>query len=96
MNKYRKDQIHYMVMKPDSRAGVADDLNGDLADMQPLLAQDPGAPVLRQARDRFRAAWQELGDRHDGEDGHQNQRDRRRSDELRANRKVHEHPVVVR
>jgi methyl-accepting chemotaxis protein len=58
MNKYRKDQIHYMVMKPDSRAGVADDLNGDLADMQPLLAQDPGAPVLRQARDRFRAAWQ--------------------------------------
>jgi methyl-accepting chemotaxis protein len=58
MNKYRKDQIHYMVVAPGSRSGVADDMTGDLADMKPLLAKDPGTPLQRQARDAFRAAWE--------------------------------------
>src|SRR4051812_6201070 len=38
MNKLRKDQIHYMVVGPDSRQGVRDDVSGDLADMKTAFA----------------------------------------------------------
>jgi methyl-accepting chemotaxis protein len=57
MNKYRKDQIHSMVVSRTSRPGVAADLRGDLADMAGLLKHTSEMPEQQLAQSRFAAAW---------------------------------------
>jgi methyl-accepting chemotaxis protein len=54
MNKYRKDQLHYILSTPAERrgaAGVSGDLSGDLTLMHQLLAQYRSQGLSADARD---------------------------------------------
>jgi methyl-accepting chemotaxis protein len=65
MNKYRKDQLHYILSTPAQRrgaAGVSGDLSSDLTLMHQLLAQYRSDGLIADARDatllrRFRAGF---------------------------------------
>ena len=55
MNKYRKDQLHYVLATPADRAGsqgVSGDLQGDLQAMSALLAQYRSERLIADATDR--------------------------------------------
>jgi methyl-accepting chemotaxis protein len=50
-NKIRKDQMHYLLVKPKDRADVLGDLEGDDADLVALYKTfKPGDPTYRQAQ----------------------------------------------
>jgi len=54
MNKYRKDQLHYILATPADRAGsqgVEGDLAGDLSDMRGFLAQYRSQGLVADAHD---------------------------------------------
>jgi methyl-accepting chemotaxis protein len=54
MNKYRKDQLHYILSTPGQRrgaAGVSGDLSSDLTLMHQLLAQYRSRGLIADARD---------------------------------------------
>jgi methyl-accepting chemotaxis protein len=58
MNKFRKDQIHYMVVSPASRADVRDDLSGDQADMAAAFKDYAGTtPQQLAAFHGFEKSW---------------------------------------
>jgi methyl-accepting chemotaxis protein len=61
MNKYRKDQMHYILATPDERVGadgVSGDLKGTLADMQATLdGYKPSDAGDQQRRDAFAAGF---------------------------------------
>ncbi|HLJ03852.1 MAG TPA: HAMP domain-containing methyl-accepting chemotaxis protein [Solirubrobacteraceae bacterium] len=62
MNKYRKDQLHYILASPADRAGaqgVSGDLAGDLSDMSALLASYRSHHLVADATDaRLLAGFQ--------------------------------------
>src|SRR5947209_2041891 len=54
MNKYRKDQLHYILATPSDRAGadgVSGDLAGDLSDMSALLRAYRSQGLTADAKD---------------------------------------------
>jgi hypothetical protein len=53
MNKLRKDQIHYMVVRPSSRADVHGDITGDLADLAGFLRAYGGTTPAERAADQL-------------------------------------------
>jgi methyl-accepting chemotaxis protein len=58
MNKLRKDQIHYMVVRPASRPDVRGDIDGDLADMQTAFnGYRAATPAQRRAFAEFARSW---------------------------------------
>src|SRR5690242_13645049 len=58
MNKLRKDQIHYMVVAPPSRADVKGDIAGDLSDMAGFFRTYAGTTTAeRRSLERFESAW---------------------------------------
>ena len=61
MNKYRKDQLHYILATPDERVGVdgvSGDLKGTLADMQATLdGYKPSDAGDQQRHDAFAAGF---------------------------------------
>jgi methyl-accepting chemotaxis protein len=58
MNKFRKDQIHYMVVAPASRPGVHDDLTGDQSDMSAAFKSYAGTTKGELAAFRtFEQSW---------------------------------------
>jgi hypothetical protein len=57
MNKYRKDQLHYIVARPSDRplgvaGSIAGDLRGDLSLMQSSLRAYEAKGLVEDGRDR--------------------------------------------
>jgi methyl-accepting chemotaxis protein len=60
MNKYRKDQLHFILALPGDRPGVDQDLAGDTSTMQSLLSQyrnEAAAATDQALLDKFESDW---------------------------------------